>query len=212
MNNSQNKSRKPVQTKIRQVSTTLSKKEQYEEGMVYLEKVKALQAGLDEYNKNLVNIDPRFNDLILNGRTLIVRFKHEDFIKYWTKELKYVDEDVQQEIEIPIIGYSKIDGRRSTSDKETYVDNPLPYLFEGVVCAFSKEAADMIEKSSGHRLQVGDRVNMCEFTLKDRRFYLDKAKAQQDHIATQTETRLSNFEGYFKVDAWDIESIVKPQA
>jgi hypothetical protein len=172
-------------------------------------KIEAKQDEIDRYNSvTCNNIDPFFEGLQLTGKDVIIRLHKENYIKGISK---YTDG-------VPLYDawISQVDGRMHASEQPKWMDNPLPYVFTGVVVAIApsikadyvKEAA-RVKELTGEDMQVlsvGDIVHLEHFMFADKRFYINKQK--RDFIKNPTEYRVKNWKGYVKVHPSMIEGIV----
>lgn len=144
------------------------------------EKQRAIEAYnkvLDDWNKDPSKIDPRFKEKVYLGSTVVVRLYKED----------YMDNSNPK---FPIVKANKVPAV-TPSNKQIMVDNPLPYLFIGVICAMSEHAKEQYKE-----LKVGDKVDLTAFDLKADRYYLDKANIDLVRELVEDKELLPNYEGY----------------
>jgi len=172
--------------------------------------VETRQDKIDHYNGVICNkIDPFFNTLQLTGKNIIVRMHKENYIKNVSE---YSDG-------VPLYEAwtSQVDGRPTREARARWVDNPLPYIFTGVVVAMSpsaridanKEVKLIKEELPGvtcKALEVGDIIHMEHFMYADKRFYVDKQK--RDFIKNPEEYKIEHWEGYIKIHPSLIEGVV----
>ena len=181
-----------------------------------IERIERKQEEIDYYNSVTVNkIDPALSNVQLAGKSVIVRLHKENYIKgvsYYADNIPMYDAWISQ-----------VDGRMHQSQPAKWMDNPLPYVFSGVVVAISpaakldfvKEAQALSEASysfadanlEAKALEVGDIVHLEHFMFPDKRFYLDKQA--RDFIKNPEEFRITHFEGYVKIHPSMIEGTVK---
>lgn len=173
-----------------------------------IKNIEKKQEEIDYYNSTTVHkIDPAFKDLVLAGKSVIVRLHKENYIKsvsYYADEKPLYD-----------AWFSQVDGRMHASQPAKWVDTPLPYVFSGVVVAISP-AAELANKQDSQEaekngiyapeLKVGDIVYLEHFNFAEKRFYLDKQ--QRDFIKNPEEFRIVHFEGYVKIHPTMIEGVV----
>jgi hypothetical protein len=208
------KKRTPIKAKIHSANKAMSvadmkaleAKENENQRKLNIEKK---QQEIDYYNFTLINeIDPYFKGISLTDESIIVRLHKENYIK----EISIMPNgDVVYDA-----WTSQVDGRTSKTQKQKWVDNPLPYVFSGVIVAISPlTQAKFIEKrdSLPEELrdefkipQVGDTIMLDHFMIQDRRFYQNKQA--RDFIRNPEEYRIIHFEGYVKIHPSLIESVV----
>lgn len=80
------------------------------------------------------------------------------------------------------------------------IDNPLPYVFEGVVVAM-----DSSVEEKHPEIKIGKVVQTIQFDLKSDRYYAYKNK--RDYGITLDNLTLSNYEGYALVHPSMLESV-----
>jgi hypothetical protein len=190
----------------------------YADRIAVIEAVKAEQARIDAYNEDVVNgpVDARFEQVTFSNDTIVLKLCKENLIKDWmtlTTHITSVDEngkEVEREVDIeqPIFGFSQIDGRSNTAEKDVYVDSPLPYTMIGKVCGISQSTKEYF-KTQGVDINPGDLVMVDECILKDRRFYFSGQDAKKDHIFNQRQYTLKHHEGYFRLNRYDILYVIK---
>lgn len=170
---------------------------------------------LDKKGNSLSNF---FNNIMLTKKSMIVQLYRENHIK---------DMLINKEGEVAImqIGYQQIDNRKHSMEDLNYVDTPLPVINKGVIVAISPEMIkeyislknELIEYDNQHNTdtakhaiipRVGDIVYLADFKLKDYRYYMNKQERVEDYIKSQTDVNLSNFDFLFKIEDYNIESIV----
>jgi hypothetical protein len=206
--------RKPIKNKLHSANKTISISELRDlerTNNVSEERLKVEedQEKIDHYNFIEVNeVDSYFNSITFVDSAMIVRLHKENFIKQI---------DVMPNGMVSYDAWiSQVDGRMNKADREKWVDNPLPYVFSGVIVAISPLAQlDYVKKKeslpeelrNGFKVpEVGDIVNLEHFMIADRRFYLNKQA--RDFIKNPEEYRIVHFEGYVKVHPTLIESLV----
>jgi hypothetical protein len=172
-------------------------------------KVENKQLEIDNYNYQEINIiDDYFKGISLIDSALIIRLHKENYIK---------QVDILPNGTVLYDAWiSQVDGRMTKADREKWVDNPLPYVFSGVIVAISpiaqleyikkKEALPEELRDQFKIPEVGDIVNLDHFMVADRRFYLNKQA--RDFIKNPEEYRIIHFEGYVKIHPSLIENIV----
>jgi len=171
------------------------------------------QLAIDTYNSETCNIiDPFFNDFQLTGRNVIIRLHKENYIK---DVVEYADKSVTYDAWI-----SQVDGRMHNSNPANWMDNPLPFVFTGVIVAMSPLVTMELEKdhnelrktaislASNYKvLSVGDIIHLEHFMFADKRFYINKQK--RDFIKNPEQFRINNWEGYVKIHHSLIEGLIK---
>jgi hypothetical protein len=217
--------KRPTKTKLVKKSNVLSDKERKmkESGLdkdlakARLAEMKAIQKGIERYNDyDIYKIDPFFRDVQVYDDFLIVRLEKENFIK----ELDESNPD-----NIIIDAYIRqIDARVSTASQPEWVPTPFPYVERGVVVAVSPllqqkylelkskmSLTDPEKAEKIHVLEPGDviqiRANHSQW-YKDHRYYIDKQSQAKDFVRNQTELRLSEFQNYFRLTDFEIETIM----
>lgn len=172
-----------------------------------------MQKHIDEHNTELAEWDPEKTPIFENydfaNECIIVKLYFENFVKR-SVEMEVPNEDgTTTKRMFPVFyGWSQIDGRKRTSDQETFVDTPLPYVLRGRVSAISEFSKNKLA-AQGIDIEVGSTVLISETILKDRRFYINKQVQKLDWIFSQTEYTLSNHDGHFKFMSMDIEAVEK---
>jgi hypothetical protein len=167
------------------------------------------QLEIDNYNFEKVNlVDDYFKGISFVDSALIVRLHKENYIK----EVSIMPNGVV----IYDAWISQVDGRMNKAEREKWVDNPLPYVFSGVIVAISplaqmeyvkkKETLSDELKDSFKVPEVGDIVNLDHFMVADRRYYPNKQA--RDFIKNPEEYRIVHFDGYVKIHPSLIEGIV----
>jgi len=210
------KPNKPIKATLHKANSDISNKERellQNGGMSeqtansMIKKMEAKQEAIDEYNKNCGIIDAAFSNLQLVGKSLIVKLHKENYIKNVTY---YADGTPLYDSWI-----SQVDGRMHPTEQPKWIDNPLPYVFTGVVVAISPQAELGFEEEvndlrkqgvKAKAIQVGDIVTLEHFMFADKRFYMDKQK--RDFIKNPHEFRITNWEGYVKIHPTMIEAVV----
>lgn len=158
------------------------------------------QEEVDAYNLTLLSIDPKFAKKIFVGNEIKVRLKKEDYI------IKNSGSAMRDGIKKDNLIALTVPG-----SEDRMIDNPLPYMFEGVIVAIPKIIRDTYLKEYGIDLRPGTYVELKEFNLQNQRYYLDKAnidvKVSLDDLMAG-KAAFPNHEGYFSISAYDIESIL----
>ena len=210
---------KPIQVKLHNAQKAVSNRDQSilkneaqaeELARQAKEATEKRQDDIDHYNMVTCNeIDPKFKDIQLSGHTLIVRMHKENYIKavdIFSNGVPMYDAWIRQ-----------VDGRMHRSDREKWVDNPLPYVRSGVVVAMSpaliadqKDTAsrlfDADPTSAFKPMEVGDIVHLEHFMYADKRFYPNKQMV--DFIQNPENFRIQFFEGYIKINVALVEGVV----
>jgi hypothetical protein len=164
------------------------------------EKNLKIQIKVDEYNKALLEIDPSFATKTFVGNEIRVRLKKDDYIiRNSGSRLK---DGVKKD---NLIALMTEDG------KDRMIENPLPYMYEGVVVAIPNAVKKHYLDEYGVNLEPGTYVELKEFNLQNQRYYLNKANIDtkvslEDLMAGKS--AFPNHEGYFTIGAYDIESIL----
>lgn len=158
-----------------------------------------IQAEVDEFNDNIGIIDSRFASKTFIGNDIIVRLRRQDYL------IKNSGSDLKDGIKVSNeIAIEQADGQWNT------IDNPLPYMYSGVICAIPSFVTKEYEANSGVKLTEGMNVEISDIALIPARYYLDKTK--RDMRPSEQEllkggAMFPNHEGYFKISVYDIESI-----
>ena len=207
--------KKPIRSKLHSADKTIavSKLKDLErlENSVSEETIRTekRQLEIDNYNFEEVNlVDDYFKGISFVDSALIVRLHKENYIK----EVSIMPNGVV----IYDAWISQVDGRMNKAEREKWVDNPLPYVFSGVIVAISplaqmeyvkkKETLSDELKDSFKVPKVGDIVNLDHFMVADRRYYPNKQA--RDFIKNPEEYRIVHFDGYVKIHPSLIEGIV----
>ena len=206
---------KPIRAKLHQASKTMKldqindldkNNNEISQETIRTEK---RQEEIDYYNISEVNqIDSYFNNISLVDDSIIVRLHKENYIK----EISLLPNGSV----IYDAWISQVDGRMNKAEREKWVDNPLPYVYSGVIVSISQLAKmsyikkmeslpDELKKDFKVP-EVGDIVNLEHFMIADRRFYLNKQA--RDFIKNPQEYRIVHFDGYVKIHSSLIESVV----
>jgi hypothetical protein len=158
------------------------------------------QEEVEKYNEAIHTLDEKFKTKQFVGTEIIVRLKLDD----------YLTKGNASELENGIKKVNKVAMQKSSGDWTT-IDNPLPYLFAGVICAVPKIAVDQFKENYGIALVPGVEVEIKDIDLPSSRYYLDKAKMDikgTEEAMLRGEKMFPNHEGYFKISVYDIESFV----
>lgn len=114
--------------------------------------------------------------------------------------------------------FSQIDGRKHTANKAKWVDNPLPYVWTGVIHKISSESkaayARTTKEMAGYGIeynapQEGDIVRLSPFLINDQRYYLNEQ--HRDFIKNPEEFRIVHFDGLVKIHSSMIVAVVTNQ-
>ena len=171
-------------------------------------KEESRQDEIDKYNFNeIFNIDNHFKGIQLTGKSIIVRLFKENYIK----DVTVLEDNVLYDAWL-----SQVDGRMNKTESPKWVDNPLPYIWSGVVVAMSPNVlADLVDEhnkvkfyDTTHKvLQVGDIVQLSPFMIADVRYYTNQQ--HRDFIKNPNEYRIEHFEGYVKLHPTQIDTVIK---
>ena len=207
--------KKPIKAKLHSADKTIAVSqlkdlERLQETVsAELVKTENKQHDIDDYNFQEINIiDDYFKGISFVDSALIVRLHKENYIK---------QVDVLPNGTVLYDAWvSQVDGRMNKADREKWVDNPLPYVFSGVIVAISplaqleyvkkKESLPEELKDQFKIPEVGDIVHLDHFMIADRRFYPNKQA--RDFIKNPEEYRIVHFDGYVKIHPSLIEGIV----
>ncbi len=156
------------------------------------------QKEVDAYNEGINTVHPFFANRKFVEGVIIVRLLKFDFLK----KIEVIGQEsyirAYQKMKVP-------DGHDEHGrEKYKYVENLLPYKFEGVVVSF-----DETLKEKHTHLEKGLKVQLVPFNILDFLYYPDRER--EDEPWTPEDVKegknvLSNFEGYVKVRANMIES------
>jgi len=167
------------------------------------ESLKLAQEEVEKYNRETEAMsdipEPIKNRSYVNGNIVVKLFKedHARIAKTVTNQLN------SEPLLIKSISKIAVDVPSSSAyGSHKIVDNPLPYLFEGVVVAMDPKINENSNLSA--KLEVGNIIQMISFDLKSDRYY--PFKNQRD-LVTMDDYSFSNYEGYALVSASMIESI-----
>jgi len=173
------KTTKPSVTSSSQVKNPLLQSEND------INEIRNIQLNIDNYNfKQCFEIDPYFENSKLVGRNIVIRLFRENFVKViWERKngLPLYEAFIKQVLANPT----------AYEHQNTFVDNPLPYVFMGVVQA----VGDDVEPC----FTPGTLVSTINFDLQKSRYYLDAQSIDIIHSPTHG-WDTSNFQGYFRVD------------
>lgn len=165
------------------------------------------QAAVEEYNKNLYNIDPRFESKTFTNGMVVVKLMKDDYLEINNESERNESGLI---INAPVRKQSKMQVE-SQGGKLELIDNPVPYLMIGVVCAFDE---DILEKAGGvmkENLKVGATVELFNLSLQDCIYYLDKKRADSPIERNELIAGVNpfpNYEGYVLVRPSDIECFI----
>ena len=164
-----------------------------------------VQDQINAYNDSILNkqIDPLFNDIDLLFDDVIVRLYKDQPIKGWQEITVPDEEGNNQVVQVPLRMQRQINAKKSTAQNDNYIDTPLPFLQKGLVVKASKNCEEKYNVKSGMIVTINSTF------LKDKRFYLDKEVQHYNYIEHADNTDLTGFEGYFKFNVGEIETIVK---
>lgn len=218
----------PRKTRIRKAGSyadNVKRSESNETKQAQIEAMLNGQRFVDEWNLERVgekdmsdqDIKPHFDNIQLEDG-LIIQMYLESPIKQIvrrkdTLDVTHLDYYIRQ-----------IDARISNTDKPNWVPTPFPVIDKGVIVAMSPRTKlwyyeqkanlakyDPIAAEKMLIPEVGDVVYTKHFMLKDKRYYPDKQKKCEDFVKNQTEIRLNQFNFFFLIDNYDIESLVKKE-
>lgn len=196
-----------VQQKLNKAKNAVPNDERFRSNEEIVKEIEGRQAEIDKWNEDIKEVDPKFDDLTITGGYVIVRLFKENYIKRVLETLEDgtpIYEAYIGQVEIQRIGQNKRD----------WVENPLPFIFSGVVCAIgqdvqieeAKKVKDAKEAGMEYTpLTVGNEVSLEWFDLQRNRYYTDKQKF--DLIKDPREYSVDNYEGYVRIHYSQIESI-----
>lgn len=164
------------------------------------------QAAVEEYNRSLYNIDPRFENKTFTNNIIIVRLVKDNY-------LEVSDGDKTESgiiVNAPLKKNSKMQVETAGGRLEL-IDNPVPYLMVGVICAFDQDISSKATGVMAENLKVGATVELVGLSLQDSIYYLDKNKGdspiQKDELIAGANP-FPNYEGYVMIRPGDIEAFV----
>lgn len=165
------------------------------------------QEAVEQYNKDVFEIDPRFESKVFCNNRVIVRLFKDDYID---KRIEAADNPllagaaVKKESKIQL---------ESEGGKLVTIDNPMPFLLKGVVVAFDE---GIIERSNDpiikENLKVGAVVEIEPISLQQSIYYMDKGDVDSPMQANEIIAGANPYkkhEGYFEVTAAHIECFIK---
>lgn len=171
-------------------------------------KEEAKQELIDKYNfHECFERDEHFDDIQLTGKSIIVRLFKENYIK----SVDVVGDNILYDAWL-----SQVDGRTDRSQQPKWVDNPLPYVWTGVVVSISPAVMqDIVNETNSIKtldanykpMQVGDIVQLAPFMIADVRYYTNQQ--HRDFIKNPNEYRIEHFEGYVKLHPTQIDTVIK---
>lgn len=164
------------------------------------------QAAVETYNKSLYSIDPRFENKVFTNNIIIVRLAKDNY-------LEMSDGDKTESgiiVNAPLKKNSKMQVETAGGRLEL-IDNPVPYLMTGVICAFDQDISSKATGVMAENLKVGATVELVGLSLQDSIYYLDKNKGdspiQKDELIAGANP-FPNYEGYVMIRPGDIEAFV----
>jgi hypothetical protein len=204
-----------VRQTLNNSQNSLTNQELSGDGMQLKEEIDNIQMEIDTWNTETTRaIDDTFSHMRITGGDIVVRLFKENFIK-GIDELN--DGSIIYDAYI-----GQVEAQRIGQGKTRWIDNPLPYLFAGVVVAISpevkfeqaKKLQEMKDFDAKHGtsfseefkpLEPGMVVNLTWHDRQRDRFYLNKQKI--DLIKNPEEFNIDNYEGYVKVAYQIVESV-----
>lgn len=156
------------------------------------------QLKVEEYNKNIMDIHPNFEKRKVVEKNVIVRL----FKRTYAHEIDVMGEKSY------IRAYRKVrvpDGLNPNNKQQFKdVDDPMPYLFEGVIIDFD-------ERLSTDRpyLKKGLKIQLAPFNMMEYLYYPDRTKEDEAWDVEDLKKGrnvMANFEGYVKIAPSMIES------
>ena len=220
------KRNRPTKTRIRKASSYVDNSKRTESKETREQAAGKMLAGqefVDAWNSE------RVGKMNMSGEDITEHFKNIQLESgmiiqmYMENPIKYISRNVDTG-EIIHIDYSlrQIDARKRNTDAAHWVPTPFPVIDKGVIMAISpatklwyyeqKEKLAKFDPVAAEELiipEVGDVVYTNMFQLKDLRYYINKQKKCEDLVKNQVEIRLNQFNFLFKVENFNIESIVK---
>ena len=193
--------KKPIKAKLHKADTAVlaSKVDKNKQALDRQKKI-------DQYNNiDIHQIDPFFNSIQLTGDYVIIRLFKENFIK---------GKMLIGETEVYDAWYDQVQISMYAQNKQKWVENPLPYVYGGVVVAMSPRVEAQQKKVQEELslegilcryLMVGDTVDLEWFSLQDKRYF--KNKQETDKIKDPEDFSVKHYEGYVRVHVSQIESI-----
>lgn len=169
-----------------------------------IEKQKAIM----DYNKNIYNLDPAFENKTFAGNTVIVRLFKNDYLDM--TNITDID-NIPTEQMIHVLPSTKIE-METDGGKLILIDNPINYTFKGVVIAMSNQVKEKSKETLGFQLEPGQTVELVNFDFPNYKYYLNKFKidtkwSKDDLLAGRNV--YPNFEGYFSITPFQIEALIK---
>jgi len=222
------KKSRPTKTRIKKASSYVDNRKRQENDETRQQQINAVlqgQEAIDRWNTELigntgwkkdVNLKDHFKNIQLETG-LIIQMYMENPIKQigrnsQTGKVVHLDWSLRQ-----------IDARTRSTDKNKWVNTPFPVIDKGIIMAISpsttiwyseqKEKLSKYDKEAAEAMiipKVGDIVYTKLFMFKDNRYYVNKQEKCEDFIMNQEEIRLKHFQNLFKIENFDIESIVRP--
>ncbi|GIU70123.1 MAG: hypothetical protein KatS3mg002_1359 [Candidatus Woesearchaeota archaeon] len=164
------------------------------------------QKAIENYNKQIHNIDPVFKTKKFTGNTVIVRLFKNNYIDM--SKIKDLENITEKDI-IHVLPSAK-EEIESDGGKLHIIDNPLNYNLRGVIIALSDIVKEKSEKDIGVKLEVGQIVELDSFS-NGTRYYPDKSKfdiKMKMNDIIRGENPYINYEGYFKTTPFNIEAVI----
>lgn len=165
--------------------------------------LRKLQLEVQEYNQSLLDGD--IQQKLLAGKTflgydVIVRLFKDDVMQLsLLKDFEGRPMAIKKQLQVAITGPDDL--------RTIMIENPLPYLYEGVLVAVGHE----VEEKFPGVYKPGQIVQLTWFDQKDSRYYPDKRKLDlafsMEHVLAGG-SLFPNYEGYQKVHVSLIEAIL----
>tara|TARA_R110000787_G_scaffold72345_2_gene161360 strand:+ start:2994 stop:3530 length:537 start_codon:yes stop_codon:yes gene_type:complete len=156
------------------------------------------QKEVETYNRNLKNLDSKLKEKVFVNRTVIVRLRKDDYVTEVIKSVVLGNTEVKKSNKIFI---------ETKGGESKLIDTPLPYLPEGILVDF-----DPTLKESYPFLEIGSYVELADFDLESRMYYIDNSKCdikiEIDEIMAGVNP-YSNYEGYVKISPSLIEAVTE---
>lgn len=220
------KRNKTTRTRIRKASSYVDNVKRTESDETRKENIGKMLAGqefVDTWNTH------RVGKMNMNGADITEHFKNIQLESgmviqmFMENPIKYISRDSETKEPIHIDYYLRqIDARKRTSDAAHWVPTPFPVIDKGIIMAISpatklwyyeqQEKLAKYDPAAAKDMlipEVGDTVYTNMFQLKDARYYIDKQKKCEDLVKNQVEIRLNQFNFLFKIENFNVESIIK---
>ena len=154
------------------------------------------------HNESIKNPDLRFAERTFICDELIIGLFMKDYIRY-EDGIKGDKIQVKIDNQIPV--------QTDTQQGYVMIDNPLPYMFKGVIQVVPEHVRKRFKENTGIELKPGMVVDLRPINLQDSRFYFDNDMF--NHVINDEQIMggvnpFPDFEGFFKVYAEDLISII----